>query len=60
MITVALLAAVVGLPVDVPPDPEPLGSADTADWVLPVVIGGAVLLVLAVAAVVVVLRRRQR
>lgn len=60
MSTLALVAALLGLPTDLAPDPEPIDGVDTADWVLPVVAGAAVLVVLVVVAAVVLLRRRGR
>lgn len=60
MIIFGIATTLLGLPTDLAPDPEPVETVGTADWVLPVVLGAAVLVVLAVAAAVVVLRRRAR
>ena len=59
MSTVALVAALLVLPGDIPPDPEPV-ALTSGDWVLPMIVGAAVLVVLTVAAVVVLRRRRAR
>lgn len=59
MITAALVAALLRLPTDLAPEPEP-ADLSSGDWVLPMIIGAAVLVVLAVVATVVLKRRRAR
>ncbi len=57
MSSVALVTALLLLPTDLAPEPEP-ADLSSGDWVLPLLVGAAVLVVLAVTAVVVLQRRR--
>lgn len=59
MSVVALVTALLPLPTDLAPEPEPV-DLGSGDWVLPLLVGAAVLVVLAVAAVVALRRRRAR
>lgn len=59
MITAALVAALLRLPTDLAPEPEP-ADLSSGDWALPLIIGAAVLVVLAVVATVALRRRRAR
>ncbi len=59
MTPAALVAVLLALPGDIPPEPEPV-DLSSGDWVLPLLVGAAVLVVLAVVTTVVLRRRGGR